>query len=201
MKIKLLFALLTAAILPAISYAEGEAMDAEAASAAVKKALPMAKEAIVSAGFSFDPASMIDWKATNQLDKETKEVKLPKMLVGGAWVGQNDDASQPSPVVDGIAAKAGVPLVTLFQRINDAGDMLRIATTVKKKDGKRAIGTYIPAVEPDGAKNPVLEKVLAGNDFYGRALVVDKWCITGYSPLTDASGKIVGVIFVGVPSN
>lgn len=201
MKITLFTTLLAAIALPFIAQAQTEPLDAEAASVAVKKALPIAKEALVSAGFSFDAASQVDWKATNQLNKETTEVKLPQMLVGGKWIGQVDEFSQPSPVVDDIIAKSGVPLITLFQRMNDAGDMLRVATTVKKKDGKRAIGTYIPVVEPDGAKNPVLEKVLAGTDFYGRALVVDKWCITGYSPLTDASGKVVGVIFVGVPSN
>ena len=79
--------------------------------------------------------------------------------------------------------------------------MLRVATNVKKKDGNRAIGTYIPAVNPDGTKNKVIEKVLEGSTFFGNAYVVSDYYQTVYEPYRDNTGKIIGMIYVGVSLN
>jgi hypothetical protein len=66
--------------------------------------------------------------------------------------------------------------------------MLRIATSVKAKDGTRAIGTYIPALK-DGKPNPVVETVLKGQVYVGRAFVVNAWYVTNYTPFKDETGK------------
>jgi len=81
---------------------------------------------------------------------------------------------------------------TIFQRINDAGDMLRVATNVEKLDGKRATGTFIPAT------SPVVQAVLAGQTFRGPAYVVNAWYVSAYEPLRDAAGHVVGMLYVGV---
>ena len=47
--------------------------------------------------------------------------------------------------------------------MNERGDMLRVATTVPDGQGRRAIGTYIPAIEPDGRPNPVVATVVRGD--------------------------------------
>ncbi len=86
----------------------------------------------------------------------------------------------------------------LVQRMNEAGDMLRVATNVETLEKKRAIGTYIPATNPDGTPNPVLAKVLAGERFIGRAFVVNRWYVTAYEPI-NVDGKVAGVLYVGVP--
>jgi methyl-accepting chemotaxis protein len=90
---------------------------------------------------------------------------------------------------------------TIFQRMNAGGDMLRVATNVLKKNGRRAVGTYIPARNPDGKANPVVATLLAGNTFRGRAYVVNQWYLTIYEPLRDAAGKVIGALYVGVPQN
>ncbi len=91
---------------------------------------------------------------------------------------------------------------TVFQRLNDAGDMLRVCTNVPDKHGARAIGTYISAVNPDGKPNTVIEKVLRGETFVGRAFVVNDWYATAYKPLYDKDKKVVGMLFVGAkPQN
>jgi methyl-accepting chemotaxis protein len=70
--------------------------------------------------FSDETAS---WHAINQATKQTVDVVLPKMLVSGEWLGQNTDANAASPVVDHVKSLVG-DTCTIFQRMNDAGDML-----------------------------------------------------------------------------
>jgi methyl-accepting chemotaxis protein WspA len=85
---------------------------------------------------------------------------------------------------------------TIFQRVNTEGDMLRVGTTVKTSEGKRAIGTYIPHMIPDGSENPVLAKVLKGETYSGMAQVIGKYQGTVYEPIR--RGKdIIGMIYVG----
>lgn len=102
----------------------------------------------------------VAWTATDQLTKAESEVVLPQVTVGGQWIGKNTDGDTPTPVVDQVRDLVG-GTATVFQRMNEAGDMLRVATNVTKADGTRAIGTYIPAVKA-GAPNPVIESVLRG---------------------------------------
>ncbi len=139
----------------------------------------------------------VTWKAVNQLTKQASTVVLPRMEVGGRWLGQNTDPGVRTPYVDdAVDLVAGT--VTVFQR-TPSGDFLRVGTNVVSAEGKRAIGTYIPALRPDGTANPVVETVAAGKTYRGTALVVDKWYVTAYQPVRDAAGRVVGMLYVGVP--
>ena len=88
-----------------------------------------------------DPVSAVTWEARNQFTKAVSTVSLPKVLVGGTWLGQVQDTDTKVPVVDAVrnVTKA---TSTIFQRVNSQGDMLRVATNVIGDDGKRAIGTF-----------------------------------------------------------
>jgi PAS domain-containing protein len=146
-------------------------------------------------GFSRETAT---WRAVNQLDRSVTEVTLPRLTLGGVWLGQNADPGRPTPFVDRVKELVGAE-ATLFQRMNERGDMLRVATTVLDlRAGGRAIGTYIPAVDPDGRPNPVVSTVLKGETYRGRARVVDLWHLSGYEPIRDGAGRVVGMIFVGL---
>ncbi len=139
----------------------------------------------------------VTWKAVNQLTKQASTVVLPRMEVGGRWLGQNTDPEVRTPYVDdAVDLVAGT--VTVFQR-TPSGDFLRVGTNVVSAEGKRAIGTYIPALRPDGTANPVVETVAAGKTYRGTALVVDEWYVTAYQPVKDPSGAVVGMLYVGVP--
>jgi methyl-accepting chemotaxis protein len=140
----------------------------------------------------------IEWQAVNQFTRDRTFARLPKMMVGDIWLGLNDDISKLSPVVDRVRELVG-GTCTIFQRMNEQGDMLRVTTNVATLDKKRAINTYIPARNPDGAANPVLQQVLAGKRYTGRAFVVNKWYVTAYEPIRDSVGKIIGVLYAGVP--
>lgn len=74
---------------------------------------------------------------------------------------------------------------TIFQ-----GD-LRISTNVRTSHGKRAIGTRVSA--------EVNDRVLTeGRPWVERAFVVNDWYITAYEPIRDVSGKVIGILYVGM---
>lgn len=137
------------------------------------------------------------WEAKNQYSGDTVKVDLPNMHYGDVWFGQTSDPAQEVPLVDTVKKLLG-GTATVFQRMDSAGNMLRIATNVQGKDGKRAIGTYIPVTNPDGKANPVIAAVLKGQTYIGRAFVVNSWYLSGYEPIFDAGKNVTGMLFVGV---
>lgn len=138
----------------------------------------------------------VTWDAVNQITKQNQKVALPKLTAGGVWLGQNSNPATSTPIVDEVKRLVG-GTCTIFQRMNDGGDMLRVATNVQDFENRRAIGTYIPALLPDGTPNPVTAAVLKGQSYRGLAYEVNTWHLTAYEPITDRAGKIIGMLYVG----
>ena len=170
----------------------------EANLALLDRALKVARDQAASIGKFGFINEKITWNAVNQLTGAQTAIELPKMKLGESWFGQVTDPKVPVQLVDKVKELLGVTC-TVFQRMNDNGDMLRIATNVVKKDGNRAVGTYIPSVEQDGKPNPIITSILKGESYQGRALVVGSWYSAIYAPIPDAAGKVVGVLYVGIP--
>jgi methyl-accepting chemotaxis protein len=160
--------------------------------------LAVAREMLTTAGGVRLASETVEWNAADQVTRKSTRVVLPRMMVGSTWLGQNREPSVASPVVDKTRALVGTTC-TIFQRMNPAGDMLRVCTNVTTQEGKRAIGTYIPAVGADREPNPVVAAVLKGETYVGRARVVNAWYITAYEPIKSPSGEIIGVLYVGIP--
>ncbi|HOV85256.1 MAG TPA: Cache 3/Cache 2 fusion domain-containing protein [Syntrophobacteraceae bacterium] len=164
----------------------------------VKNCINVARKVLSDAGgIRLSGAEKVPWKAVNQFTKQEVTVELPKMYVGDSWVGQNKDMKISTPMVDDVKSLVG-GTCTLFQRMNDAGDILRVATNVEGADKTRAIGTYIPAVNPDGKPNPVVAALTKGQTYYGRAIVVNEWYITAYEPLYDGNKQWIGALYFGI---
>lgn len=164
----------------------------------IRNALSVAREILNNEGtVSFNEES-VTWNAVNQYTKNISRIDMPKMMAGKTWLNQINDRNTSVPVVDKVEKLLGVTC-TVFQRMNPAGDMLRVATNVIDINGTRAIGTYIPSVMPDGRLNPVVSSVLGGQTFTGRAFVVNKWYITAYEPVYDSNKNIRGMLYVGIP--
>ena len=159
--------------------------------------LALADMVVANAGGLALGDETITWSAVNQFTKVPSNVPLPKMLAGATWLGQNREGQSPSPIVDVVNKKVG-GTCTIFQRLNPSGDMLRVCTNVRNNEGKRAIGTYIPATNPTGEANPVVAAVLRGETFVGRAFVVDAWYMTAYRPVYDAAQNVIGMLYVGI---
>lgn len=138
------------------------------------------------------------WNAVNQFTKETQTVDLPLMRLGSQLLYPVTDFDTRAFVVDELTELTG-STCTIFQKMNDSGDMLRVATTVKNPQGQRAVGTFIPAVNPDGTPNPVVTTVSLGTTYTGRAFVVDEWYQTIYKPLRNPFEDVIGMLYVGLP--
>jgi methyl-accepting chemotaxis protein len=176
-------------------YLMSQAM-AESVTKQVQSNLNVAQEILNNAGGISSSQEMVMWEAVNQFTSEKQTVALPKLMLGNEWVGQNTDSSIVTPLVDKMYDLVG-GTTTIFQRMNDDGDMLRVATNVLKTDGRRAIGTFIPRMK-NGKPNPVIEAVLRGETYIGRAYVVNDWYITAYKPLWDKNhSRVVGVLYFG----
>jgi len=106
-----------------------------------------------------------------------------KMYVGDDAINNNFD------LVDTIQSKIS-GTVSIFQ-VN-GGSAVRIATTSRNVDGSRAVGT---TVSPEVYNTVVKE----GRPFNGRADVLGEWYMTAYEPIRDSSGKIIGILGVGIP--
>ena len=91
-------------------------------------------------------------------------------------------------VVDEVVKENG-GTATLFVKAGD--EYVRIATNMKKDDGMRAIGTIL---DPTG---PVIAMIKKGEPYYGDATILGKPYVTGYEPIKDASGTVVGIYYVG----
>ncbi|MBL9206567.1 MAG: Cache 3/Cache 2 fusion domain-containing protein, partial [Opitutaceae bacterium] len=127
-------------------------------------------------GVGVDAGSVVPWETLNQFTQEKGQLSLPAFTVGGAALAPQPDSAVPVPFVDSVTHRPGAT-ATFFQRMNEAGDMLRVASSVRNAQGRRAIGTFIPATMPDGKPNAVLARVLKGELFVGRAFVVNQWYV------------------------
>ena len=104
-------------------------------------------------------------------------------LLGGVVLNRN--AELVDRIADTVYDNARGATATVFL------DDCRVATTVRMKNGNRAIGTRV--------SKEVADQVLDnGKPWVGRAFVVDEWYLTAYDPIRDVDGKVVGMLYVGI---
>lgn len=121
-------------------------------------------------------------KAINQITKEETTVELNK------WKYKDKVIQENNEFVDQLK-ELKVETTTLFQKIDEG--FVRISTTVTKENGERAIGTYIPN------ESPVIQTILKGETYKGRAYVVKDWFLTAYEPIL-IDNQIKGILYVGI---
>ena len=79
---------------------------------------------------------------------------------------------------------------TIFVR--DGEDYIRIATSLKKQDGNRAIGTKLDR------SSAAWRSVNQGEIYRGLTTLFGHRYITQYQPVQDESGAVIAILFVGV---
>ncbi|MFZ6675871.1 methyl-accepting chemotaxis protein [Undibacterium sp. Xuan67W] len=92
-------------------------------------------------------------------------------------------------LVDGFFRQTGTA-ATVF--VKDGDDFVRISTSIKKENGDRAIGT------PLDRAHPGYKRLIQGESYIGYATLFGIQYITQYNPVKDASGAIIGILFVGI---
>ncbi len=76
--------------------------------------------------------------------------------------------------------------------VRQGDDFVRAATSLKKEDGTRSVGT------PLGAQHPARAQLLAGKTYVGKAHLFGRDYMTSYQPLLDPAGKVIGALFIGL---
>ena len=82
---------------------------------------------------------------------------------------------------------------TLFVYDEASNQFVRRSTNVKKENGDRAVGTQLAADHPGQA---ILRK---GQAYKGPATLFGKSFMTAYFPVSNPAGKVIGVLYVGIP--
>lgn len=125
------------------------------------------------------------WTAVPVKDAEGR---ITALLYGGRMLNYNFDIVDAlQGLIYGEDIYNGKPVGTVTIFLNS----IRVATNVRGPDNSRAIGTKV--------SREVEEKVLEeGERWNDRALVVDAWYISGYQPLSEPDGNIIGMLYVGL---
>jgi methyl-accepting chemotaxis protein len=82
---------------------------------------------------------------------------------------------------------------TLFVYDEASGQFVRRSTNVKKENGERAVGTQLA---PDHPGQAALRR---GEAYKGPATLFGKSFMTAYYPVSNPAGKVIGVLYVGIP--
>ena len=112
-------------------------------------------------------------------------------LTSPASMFDNFSASELTRVVDQIS-EVNRGTATIFRWKEEQKDFVRLATTVKKPDGTRAVGTML------GQKGVVYPYMLRTEAYRGVAQILGEPYQTGYLPIVDNKGGPVGILYIGV---
>ena len=109
----------------------------------------------------------------------------PALYFGSTKINNNFD------VVDAVSEEGGKGMTATFF-VASGEEYIRVSTSVPKPDGSgRAIGTIL---DPAGK---AIAKIKQGKPFYGEVTILGTPYITGYVPMKDRGGKVIGIYYVG----
>jgi methyl-accepting chemotaxis protein len=129
-------------------------------------------EALFPGGVALDPG-----KTANIGDED-----VPVLQAAGTSLHRNLDQ------VDAFTRTTGGSVATIFVRKGDA--LIRVATSLKKEDGSRAMGTRLDPKSPSHAA------LMEGRTYLGKARLFGRDYMTEYKPLL-GDGKLIGALFIG----
>jgi methyl-accepting chemotaxis protein len=83
---------------------------------------------------------------------------------------------------------------TLFVHDDASQQFVRRTTNVKKENGDRAVGTQL------AADHPAQAALRRGEAYKGPATLFGRRFYTAYQPVFGAAGKVIGIVYVGIPT-
>ncbi len=124
-------------------------------------------------------------------------VAASQVRLGDRPLSKERSFDVPEPAVDALAREAGI-LAILYQRLNERGDMLAVASSVPAEDGSRLTGSLLPAAAADGSAEPSVVRALAGSGHRAMARLGGRMYLTSTEPIRDASGRVTGMALAAV---
>ncbi|MDX9958730.1 MAG: Cache 3/Cache 2 fusion domain-containing protein [Spirochaetia bacterium] len=143
-------------------------------------------------------AGLIEMTTTNKIEADLNAARLylekyhgSLVLRDGILVDSSGRAIEGNnQLVDALGRELG-DVATIFVAKDD--DFTRITTTILTAQGQRAVGTTL------GKASEAYGPISRGQDYLGKATILGEQYFTAYSPIKDASGRVIGILFIGVP--
>lgn len=109
----------------------------------------------------------------------------PALYFGSSKINNNFE------IVDAVSKEDGKGMTATFF-VKSGDEYIRVSTSVPKPDGSgRAIGTIL---DPAGK---AIAEIKQGKPFYGEVPILGTPYLTGYEPMKDAAGNVIGIYYVG----
>lgn len=116
-------------------------------------------------------------------DMEIAGIRMPRLYSGNTLLNLNYTE------IDRFTSRTQAT-ATLF--VASGEDFFRIATSVKNQNGERAVGTALDR------SHPGYQLLRSGQPYTGYATLFGKQYMSKYEPIRDDTGRIVGVLYVGL---
>ena len=97
-------------------------------------------------------------------------------------------------VDDFVQETGAVATIFALRESSQGKDWVRIATSVRDEKGMRALGTLLART------HPAYEKLNHTQSYTGPATLFARDYMTWYRPIQDASGQLIGALFIGKPA-
>ena len=124
------------------------------------------------------------------------EEKLSLVLDGNGRIAGS--AGRAAEILDALKSDTGLDF-SIFLRLNDAGDMLRVASTVGDSGGGRRVGDYIPAAGAEGSQ--MVRAALSKRAYSGAVRFGGVDFSVNCEPLIGPNGNVIGAVCCGSPQN
>ena len=109
----------------------------------------------------------------------------PALYFGSTKINNNFE------IVDAVSKEDPEGMTATFF-VKSGDEFVRVSTSVPKPDGSgRAIGTIL---DPQGK---AIAEIRQGKPFFGEVPILGTPYVTGYDPVKDASGDVIGIYYVG----
>lgn len=112
-----------------------------------------------------------------------KGIETPILMNGDKQVNLDEK------IPDAFLAETGA-ISTFFVRKGD--DFIRVSTSLRDKDGDRAIGTLLDR------SSPAYNKIINGESYLGPVQLFGQQFLSKYKPILDKDGNVIGVLFLGI---
>jgi len=111
------------------------------------------------------------------------------------------DRQTPTIIAGSVTLNLNTEIVDRFTVVTDAvgtvfvrsgDDFIRVATSLKKEDGSRAVGTALDRT------HPAYQGLLKGEAYTGKVTLFDKDYMAKYLPVKNDQGGVIAALFIGL---